>query len=105
MDPGLIFLGVAFVIMVMMFQRTNRQRREIAQVQEKIAPGSEVMTASGLYATVLDVAGDRVTLQTGPGQTSVWDRRAVARIVTAGPQVDEADEAKEPGSGKNPEAP
>lgn len=83
MDPGILFLGMAFVLLLLMFQRTSKQRRELAQVQSQIAPGTEVMTASGLFGTVLEVTDDRVVLQTAPGQQTTWDRRAVARIVTA----------------------
>jgi len=78
-----VFLGVAFLLMVVVFQRGNRQRRDLAQLQARLAPGAEVVTASGLYGTVVEVLDDRVTLRTGPGQVSTWDRRAIARILTA----------------------
>lgn len=99
MDPGILFLGIAFLILFLTFQRSSKQRREQAQVQAQVTPGAEVMTASGLFATVIDVSDERVTLRTGPEQTSVWDRRAIARIVTQG--SDEADTATEPGSGSS----
>ncbi len=98
MDPGIIFLGMAVVLMAVMFQRSSRQRREFAQVQSQITPGAKVMTASGMFGTILEVVDDTVVLETGPGQTSTWDRRAVARIVTPG--IDPAgDAAQEPGTG------
>jgi len=81
-DPSLLFLGVLFVLMFLVLQRGNRQRRELSRVQANIAPGAEVMTASGMLATVTAVDDDVVTLETAPGQRSRWDRRAVARIIT-----------------------
>lgn len=81
-DPSLLFLGLMFVLVFMVFQRGRGQRRELAQVQSSLAPGIEVMTASGLMATVIAVEDDVVTLETAPGQHSRWDRRAVARIIT-----------------------
>ncbi len=75
---------MAFVLIVLMFQRGSRQKKEAAQVQAGLTPGAEVMTASGLYATVIEVVEEKVTLQTAPGQISTWDRRAVARIVSPG---------------------
>ncbi len=86
-DPSILFLGLMFVLMFMIFQRGSRQRKELAQVQQNLAPGAEVMTASGLIATVTAVEDDVVTLETAPGQRSRWDRRAVARVITpaAGP--------------------
>lgn len=101
MDPSILFLGMLLVLILLMFQRSSRQRRETAQVQAGLLPGAEVMTASGLFATVIDVDEQKVTLQTGPGQTSTWDRRAVARIIT--PAVTDDNEPgsteTEPGTG------
>ena len=98
-DPGIIFLGMAVVLMAVMFQRSSRHRGEFAQVQSQMAtPGAKVMTTSGMFGTILEVVDDTVVLETGPGQTSTWDRRAVARIVTPG--IDPAgDAAQEPGTG------
>jgi preprotein translocase subunit YajC len=105
-DPGILFLGMALVLVFVMFQRSNRQRREFAQVQAQLSVGAEVMTASGMFGTIVEVSDDRIVLQTGPGQTSTWDRRAVARIVTpsAAPagRPGQAD-AEEPGTGAGDE--
>lgn len=103
-----MFLGVAFLLMVVVFQRGNRQRRDLAQLQARLEPGAEVMTASGLYGTVVAVLDDRVTLQTGPGQVSTWDRRAIARILTPAsrPTTEPDDEqASEPAGDQEPEPP
>jgi preprotein translocase subunit YajC len=89
-DPGIVFLGVAFLLMVVVFRRGNRQRRDLAQLQDRLAPGAEVMTASGLYGTIVEVLDDRVSLQTGPGQVSTWDRRAIARVLTPASTTDSA---------------
>jgi preprotein translocase subunit YajC len=97
-DPSILFLGVALLLLVLMFQRGNRQRRELAQVQSGLEPGAQVMTASGLFATVVEVDTDKVTLQTGPGQRSTWDRRAVARIVAPAASTPGASPDSETGS-------
>lgn len=78
----LILLGV---LVFMMFSRTRRQQREAQQVQAGLAPGAEVMTGSGLFATVISVEDQVVVLETAPGQRSRWDRRAVARIIAPVP--------------------
>lgn len=102
MDPGsMILIGGMLVLLLLMFQRSSRQRRELAQVQSGLAPGAEVMMSSGLFGTVVAVDGDVVTLETSPGQTSRWDRRAVLRVVTpsttaAEPATDRQDDG-EPG--------
>jgi len=91
-DPSLLIFGVLIVFMLLVLQRGSRQRRELSQVQQHLAPGVEVMMASGLFATVTAVDEAVVTVQTGPGQQSRWDRRAVARIVTE-PATTEASSA------------
>ena len=82
-DPNLLMLGVLLALAVMIILRGRRQRAELAGVQQALAPGQEVMTASGMYATVVALTDDQVTLETAPGQTSRWDRRAVVRVVPA----------------------
>lgn len=95
-DPSLLFLGFLLVLMFIVFQRGNRQRRELSQVQANLAPGAEVMTASGMLATVTAVEDDVVTLETAPGQRSRWDRRAVARIITPSATTETAPGEVEP---------
>jgi preprotein translocase subunit YajC len=80
---GTLLLLMAVGLLFLAFSRGRRQRREALGVQRRLAPGTEVMTTSGLYATVVAVEGDALTLETGPGQRSRWDKRAVARIITS----------------------
>ncbi len=79
---GTLLLVMALGLLVIAFTRGRRQQREALGVQQRLAPGTEVMTTSGLYATVVSVEGDVLTLETGQGQRSRWDKRAVARIIT-----------------------
>jgi preprotein translocase subunit YajC len=82
-DPSLLLLVVMVVLLVLVFRRGSRQRREVADLQAGLAPGAQIMTSSGLYATVVAMDGDSVTLETAPGQRSRWDRRAVVRVLPA----------------------
>jgi preprotein translocase subunit YajC len=84
-DPGQLFIVLAmFGLMLLVLNRGRRQQREMQAVQSRIAVGAEVMTTSGMYATVVALEGDVVTLEMTPGQRSRWDRRAVARILEPG---------------------
>jgi preprotein translocase subunit YajC len=74
----LVMAGLLFLLLV---SRSRRQRREIAQVQSVLAVGARIMTTAGLHATIVSVDDETVVLETGPGQTSRWDRRAVARVL------------------------
>lgn len=82
LDPSLLIFGVLIVLMLLVLQRGSRQRRELAQVQQRLAPGVEVMMASGMFGTVTAVEDQVVTIESAPGQASRWDRRAVAKILT-----------------------
>jgi len=78
---SLLLLVLMGGLLFMMFSRSRRQQREAQQLQSRLAPGSRVMTTAGLYATVVAIDGDVVVLESSPGQTARWDRRAVARVL------------------------
>jgi preprotein translocase subunit YajC len=103
---SLLLLVLMGGLLFMMFSRSRRQQREAAQLQSRLAPGSRVMTTAGLYATVVAIEGDAIVLETGPGQTSRWDRRAVSRVLPeevaepiAGADEDETDSMSEESEG------
>ncbi|WP_199424090.1 preprotein translocase subunit YajC [Actinotalea solisilvae] len=77
----LIILALAFGAMWLMTSRTRKQQKEAANFRANLTPGQEVMTGSGLFATVVDVEDDVVTLETSPGVTSRWLRPAIAKLV------------------------
>lgn len=78
----LLILALPLLLLWNLTARTRRQQRDLRAVQDVLAPGAEVMTGSGMFATVVDVDDDRVVLETAPGQHSTWDRRAVVKVVT-----------------------
>jgi preprotein translocase subunit YajC len=76
--------------------RPQRKRQQEAQrMQNDLQPGQEVMTAAGLYATIQSVGEDSVILETSPGVTQRYTRRAIVSIIPPADQsADEgADEA------------
>ncbi|HET9657962.1 MAG TPA: preprotein translocase subunit YajC [Kineosporiaceae bacterium] len=81
MDSSILLLVVTVGLFVVLIMGQRRQRRDQHSVQSQLTPGAEVMTAGGLYATVVSVDDAVVVLRTGPGQESRWDRRAVARVM------------------------
>lgn len=78
----LIFLLIMVALLVFMFSRTRKQQRAQQQMQSGVAPGSRVMTTSGMFGTVVEIDGDEVVLEIAPGLQTRWTRRAVARVVT-----------------------
>ncbi|QAY71129.1 preprotein translocase subunit YajC [Xylanimonas protaetiae] len=84
--------GLAFPILLvgmlgLMFFMSSRQRKQQkaqAEFRNDLAPGHEVMTASGLFGTVVEIdeSNDRITLDSA-GSRSVWLRAAIAKRVDA----------------------
>lgn len=88
----LAILAVAFGAMWLMTSRTRKQQKAAADFRANLAPGQEVMTGSGLFATVVDIEDDIVTLETSPGVTSRWLRPAIAKLVEPPVTDEDADE-------------
>lgn len=87
---GLLLPLLLLIPLVLITMRTRRQQREMAEMQQRLAPGQEVMTTSGVFGTVVDVEGDKVLLRVADGVTMRWARPAVARIVTSAAGAREA---------------
>lgn len=72
--------------------RPGRRRMQAMQaVQASLAPGRQVVTTAGLYATVTDVdeAEGTVTLEIAPGVAAKFARGAVMKVVDEPASVDE----------------
>ena len=78
-----IFLIVAMLgLMFWMSSRQRKQQKAQQEFRNELAPGQEVMTASGLFGTIVEIddATDRITLDSA-GSRSVWLRAAIAKRV------------------------
>jgi preprotein translocase subunit YajC len=99
-------LVLAFWLLII---RPSRARaRQQQQLQSELAPGLEVMTTSGLLATVSAVEDDVVVLEVSPGVMMRWKKAAVAGIAPAGSESDDTpdvESANEPTTGASPQRP
>lgn len=75
----LAILLVAFYLLVVRPART-RQRAAL-ELQAALAPGSEVMTGSGIYGRVTSVDDDVVGLEVAPGVAIRVAKPAIGRIL------------------------
>lgn len=67
---------------------TQRKRaKQAASLQSSIVVGDEICTTAGLYAHVVDLEGQVVTLDVGDGVTMRFDRRAIAMKVPSPPST------------------
>ena len=69
----------------------RKMRKEQAALMQSLAPGADVMTHGGLYGTVVEIDDDVVVLETSPGVTMRWAKRAIATVVTP-VEAEDADE-------------
>jgi len=78
----LILVGL-FALVYVFFLRPRAQaaRRQRDTLME-LSAGDEVLTAAGIFGTVLDVQADRVTLETAPGTRITVLRSTIARRIT-----------------------
>lgn len=84
-DPTLIIMLLLIVVLIFFMFRNGRKRQQaMAEMQNKMRPGAEVMTQSGIYGTVeeIDEADNRVTLRSGTS-TLVVHRNAISQVVSA----------------------
>jgi preprotein translocase subunit YajC len=78
--PLLILL--LFIPIFLSGRRQRRSMQQMQQLQSSLAPGDEVMTTSGLRATVVDTSSEEtVDLEIAPGITTTWMRAAVREKV------------------------
>ena len=85
-------LGAYFLFIRPRSQAARRQREDL----QEVVAGDEVLTAAGIFGTVLDVAADRVTLETAPGTRITVLKSTIARRIT--PQTVDDEQWEEHGS-------
>jgi preprotein translocase subunit YajC len=95
----LLFIAIAVVfLLVLPMRQRNRAMQRAQLLQSSLGPGTEIMTTSGLYATVVSVGDDTVDLELTPGVTVRWAKAAVAEVKSPAPVVepDPADTGQDP---------
>ena len=75
-----VLILVAFYFLIVRPART-RQRAAV-ELQERLAPGVEVMTTSGIYGTVVGVDDTTIQLEVAPGTTVRVAKPAVGQVLT-----------------------
>jgi preprotein translocase subunit YajC len=83
------------VVIIFMFRNSRKRRRDMEELQEKMIPGAEVMTQTGIFGTLISIDDEtnQAIIETTPGTKLRVHRQVLARVVE--PEVDEpADEAE-----------
>lgn len=91
--PLLLIIVFIFGMYFLMIRPQQKRNREMQQMQSSIAPGTEVMTGSGIYGTVSEIDEDEgvVSLEIAPDVHMRVARAAIARVISA-PEAAEEDE-------------
>ena len=77
---SLVFLVVIFAVAYFFFLRPRSQAaRRQRETLTELSAGDEVLTGAGIFGRVLDVEGDRVTIETAPGTRITVLRSTIAR--------------------------
>ena len=85
-----ILIALAVGGIWLMSNRTKKQQKAAMEFRNNLVAGDEVMTASGLLGTVVDVEDDVITLESSPGSTTRWIRAAISKKIE--PVEDVADD-------------
>lgn len=80
---SLIMIALMVVVFYFLLIRPQRKRQqEQAQMQNSLAPGTRIMTTTGLFATVVEIDADDVILEIAPGVETRWIKAAIGRVLT-----------------------
>lgn len=82
---NLLLFALPLLLLGVMFVSQRRRSREVQALQGQLAPGDEVLTSSGIYATVVALDGQVATLEVSAGVRIRVDRRAILRRVDDSP--------------------
>lgn len=77
----LILLVVAFFFLVL--RPARARQRAFAQTQSELAPGHQVMIASGIFGEIVSLGDETFELRIAPDTVVTVNRQAVARVIPA----------------------
>ncbi|WP_051426053.1 preprotein translocase subunit YajC [Jiangella gansuensis] len=81
MEALLLPIMLIAVFYFLLIRPQQRQRKQMAELQQSVAPGTKVMTTAGLIATVVEIDDDEVVLEVAPGVHSRYVRRAIVNVI------------------------
>src|SRR5690606_28571206 len=69
------------VFWLLLIRPQRKRQREMAEMQQRLQVGQEVMTGAGIMGTIQSVDDDIVVLELSPGVTARFVRQAIMRVV------------------------
>ncbi|MGI9196639.1 MAG: preprotein translocase subunit YajC [Candidatus Nanopelagicales bacterium] len=77
----ILLIGVVFYLLIMRPARTKQKKQQ--EMMSTLQPGSRIMTTAGMYATVVEVDDEDVSLEIAPGVVVRMVKAAVGRVLDA----------------------
>lgn len=87
-----VLLGVFYALLILPQRRQQKQRTTMMQ---QLGPGARVLTAGGIYMTVVAVHSEGITASLANGIEVELDNRAILRVVTPANTIEEAGSSTE----------
>jgi preprotein translocase subunit YajC len=87
-----LILLVLFIVWLFLVRPQRRRRQAQEAMIDNLRPGDEVITAGGLFAHVVRIVEDEVTVELSPGVEARVAKRAIAAVI---PMEDGEDEVQE----------
>ena len=103
---GILFIIViAFLLLWLIVVRPQKRRQnQQQQMISELQVGDEVLTAGGIYGTVLELDEDLVTVEIAPNTVVRVARRAIAGVTREDEEEEDDEvEADEPEAAEEPE--
>ncbi len=94
MENVIIYVAM-FAVLGLMWNNGRKRKKAAQELQNNVVAGSDVMLTSGIYATIVSVAEDRVTVSSGTA-TLVVAKGAILRVLPATVPVVETTAKKAP---------
>ncbi|MEO5920267.1 MAG: preprotein translocase subunit YajC [Pseudolysinimonas sp.] len=84
------------IVIIFMFRNSRKRRRDQEELQDKMIPGAEVMTQTGIFGTLISIDDDtnQAIIETTPGTKLRVHRQVLARVVEPDEAVATDDAAK-----------
>jgi preprotein translocase subunit YajC len=90
LTPLLFPIVIVFAAYLLFIRPARNRQRAVVSARREVQVGDEIITTSGLIATVTEVADDFLTLEIAPGVRARYVPAAVLRVVSDEPEEDQA---------------
>jgi preprotein translocase subunit YajC len=95
MNPAdLLTYGVLAVVIFLMFRSSQKRKKQAAELQAQLVPGSKVMLHSGIMGSVVSVDDNSIVIESAGSKLEVV--RQAVRTVTAADTAEATAEAVAP---------